>query len=177
MTTFYSAEYDENSLNAEAAEACLNQAASSSKKIHEITLKNVIAKCKLSPIGRKHYKSAYQFLVEDFGSTTYDGRTKITSLDDNLVPEKVATDLILGLDLVINFLGYKIGIDITTHESFLGKKLHKQRSLAKVYDENFHLDFTVILIQNQRFTGDDLEILLKKVIRNSNSSCQVINLV
>ena len=175
MTTFYSAEYDENSLNADAAEACLKFAADSSSKIHEITLKDVISKCKLSIVGEKHYQSAFQFLAESYGDISFTQNKKVITLNEDFVPEKVATDLVLGLDLVVNFLGYRIGIDITTHESFVGKKLRKQQSLHKVYTKDFGLDFTIIMIESKRFESHDLETLLRKVIRNGGS-CQVVSI-
>jgi|GEM_PF-2658659 len=164
-----------NNLNGYAAEACLNKAAAESRKIHSVKLENVIAKCKISQVGRRHYESAFSFLCEDYGNISFEGNKRVSVLDESAVPEGIAADLILGLDVVISFLGYTIGIDITVNENSTGRKLKKKQSLSDVYKKDFEIDFTIILIATERFTSTDLETLLKQAIKDG-SDCQILSI-
>lgn len=172
MTNFNN--YNEDTLNGYAAEACLNKAAAESSKIHSVKLQQVIEKCKHSKIGRKHLEAAYPFLTADYGDISFDGNRRISILDEDAVPEEIATDIILGLDLVVSSFGYNIGIDITVNQDSCGKKLHKKQSLAKVYKEDFDIDFTIILIAEKRFDSCDLEVLLRRAIKDGGN-CQIVS--
>jgi hypothetical protein len=165
----------DNLLNGDAAEACLFKAASESKKIKIVRLEGVLKKCKSSSVGRKYFDQSLPYLVEEFGDSRKIGSKKILIIDESDIPESIATDLVLGLDLVINYMGHIIGIDVTTNPEYIEKKLRKKRALSDVYSRDFDIDHALILVVSERFSFKELEKVIKGVIEKEDY-CQIVSL-
>jgi hypothetical protein len=163
-----------NRLNGRAAEVCLARAISGSKKIKQVKLQGVVEKCASSAIGKKHLNSAIPHLIEDFGESRNINGKDVLFFNPLEIPESIATDMILGLDQVVNYMGHLIGIDITINPEAIGKKLYKKEELANIY-KDFELDHVVILLVSKPFTTEALEKTIKEIIKKGDS-CQIISL-
>lgn len=81
------------------------------------------------------------------------------------VPAEVLLDYAYGIDAVINFRGYIIGIDITVNPSALTQKQRKLQQLKPLWSAA-KIDCAVVLHIGPNTTAEDLVSALRQVIKS-----------
>ena len=85
-------------------------------------------------IGSKRLHQASPYLRSEYGTAvrTREGKNRI-KLEWQHIPAEVILDKVYGLDAVINFRGWTIGIDVTTNPNALVQKQKKLNWLAPLW--------------------------------------------
>lgn len=81
------------------------------------------------PCGRHRLKTAMPCLLSEYGRQQ--GKQFKVNWQD--VPANVILDYVFGVDVVINFRGWCIGIDITTNKSAIADKQAKLKKLQRLW--------------------------------------------
>lgn len=120
--------------------------------VGEFRLFDVIAACKLTPVsfdslhliqvaqrspaGMERISMARPYLKSEYGTPVrkQDGKFDL-QLKWEQIPPSVILDRIYGLDAVVNFRGWNIGIDVTTNPETLIQKRHKLNYLASLWKD------------------------------------------
>ena len=151
-----------NQLNGQAAE-------------HRIKSLCLEAKCKAQPIpttremvqvlesttfGRARLGTCQKWLIREFsecGSFSYE-----------MVPPSEFLDRVLGIDLLINYRGYVLGIDVTVNgsESKLESKFQTHKFLRRAY-ESLGFDKVITLqIEKEPLTAEALREAIRAAIQS-----------
>lgn len=98
-----------------------------------------------SEIGIVRIAQAKPYLISEYGTPTRssDGVYRI-KLDWEQVPSQAILDKVYGLDAVISFRGWCIGIDVTTNPQTLIEKRQKLQWLAPLW-QGIGIDHVVVI--------------------------------
>lgn len=95
---------------------------------------HLIKVARQSSIGRERIRLAQPYLLSEYGTPIRDRDGKYQlELKWDLIPAQVILDRVYGLDAVINFRGWIIGVDITTDPEALIQKRQKLNFLAPLW--------------------------------------------
>ena len=134
----------------------------------------LIETAKQSKAGCERLSQALPYLKSEYGTQyrTPEGKYRI-KLDWRNIPAEAILDKVYGLDAVISFRGWTIGIDVTTDPEALIQKRHKLNWLAHLWRE-IGIDRVAVIhlfIPKQRTiqpkkASSDLISELRQVIKN-----------
>lgn len=98
-----------------------------------------------SPSGIERISSARPYILSEYGTPIrkLDGKYNF-ELKWEDVPSSVILDRIYGLDAVVNFRGWNVGIDVTTNAETLIQKRHKLNYLALLW-KNIGIDCIAVV--------------------------------
>ncbi len=98
-----------------------------------------------SVIGIKRLHQASPYLRSEYGTAvrTREGKNRI-KLEWQHIPAEVILDKVYGLDAVINFRGWTIGIDVTTDPNALVQKRNKLNWLAPLW-KSIGIDYIAVV--------------------------------
>ena len=107
---------------------------------------HLIEVAKQSQIGRDRIQSAKPYLNSEYGTPIRkpDGKYRI-ELDWAQVPAKAILDRVYGLDAVVNFRGWQIGIDVTVNPETLVEKRQKLNWLAPLW-KKIGIDYVAVIL-------------------------------
>lgn len=96
-------------------------------------------------IGIKRLHQASPYLRSEYGTAvrTREGKNRI-KLEWQHIPAEVILDKVYGLDAVINFRGWTIGIDVTTDPNALVQKRNKLNWLAPLW-KSIGIDYIAVV--------------------------------
>lgn len=102
-----------------------------------------------NPVINARYRKALSYLRAESISATY---------SDNCLVDRV-----LGLDAVVNYKGWVIGIDVTLDPSAVQQKSEKLDSLAIAHRE-LGIDLTMVVVVNRNLDATVLQSLIREAI-------------
>ena len=110
-----------------------------------------------SKIGLARIAQAKPYLISEYGTPTRkpDGSYRI-ELDWKQVPSQVILDKVYGLDAVISFRGWCIGIDVTTNGEALIEKRQKLQWLTPLW-QGIGIDHVVVIYLLLRKQSNDVK--------------------
>jgi hypothetical protein len=125
-------------INGFAAEQIVFNLIKSSPKIKSFKLptsEELINIASQSSLGRKRIKSAYPYLLEEFGVNYREENTNQLrqAFDWKLVPNTIILDYIFGIDAVVYILGFVVAIDVTANPNTLEEKQQKLTLLKPLW--------------------------------------------
>jgi hypothetical protein len=157
-------------MNGFLGENALSRAIASSPQIKPLKFdsRELINIAKSTPIGRSRLESAEPFLLKEFGVPVPNKKHQSNKLglDWETLPYTMILDYVFGLDQVISFRGWHLGIDATTNVDAIDEKLAKLRWLKPLWSR-LELDRTVVCHVCQ--TGNDLLTSLRSILQGSST--------
>jgi hypothetical protein len=170
---------DDQHINGYSAERLLLSAVQFSRKIHSVEFdgKVLADAIESDPAGVKHLKTAAPLLFAEFGQeyTNQDGQRVLTLPSLNLLPTSTVMDYVPGIDSCVNYLGCRIGIDVTVNSQSVDKKLCKKRELKNICSV-LKFDRVIIIEVANKFDSQQLESILKPIIKSHSQFLHVIQI-
>ncbi len=123
-------------MNGFAAESMFDRLIRQIPRVKGFTLPDsprLVAIANSTPIGKHRLKTAYPYLLGEYGRQVRSGDRVVPSLDWNEVPAPVVLDYVFGIDRVVSLLGYTVGIDITTDDGAIDEKIAKLNRLRPMW--------------------------------------------
>jgi hypothetical protein len=147
-----------------AGESLLGRLIASCQKLKPIKFnsKQLIEIARQSPIGRQRLARALPYIEAEYGIPIRQKERYCIQLNWESVPASVILDYVFGIDCTISFLGWTIGIDVTTNFDKVESKQDKLQWLAPLW-QSIGIDRTAVCLVGEG--GLDLVTALRQVIK------------
>ncbi len=152
-----------------AGEAIFNQKIAQHPTIKALPLdaKTLIRVACSTKIGRHRLKLAEPYLADEYGIPVRAEDEYNLQFNWEAVPAAVILDRVYAIDSSLCFLGWSLGIDVTTNPNQIESKLNKLQQLKPLWS-SVGIDKTAVCLiqENQGFS--DLKTALRQVIRGAS---------
>lgn len=99
-----------------------------------------------SALGRKRIELARPYLTAEYGRNARQPNGQyLTKLDWSDIPPSVVLDYVYGIDFVINFRGWCLGIDVTANPNAVDDKQSKLDGLQQMW-KAIGIDHTAVFV-------------------------------
>ena len=151
-------------------ENALNRAIASTSTVKPVSFSNrqLLSLAKSTPIGRQRLKAAKPFLLSEFGIPVKkeESQSYQLILDWETLPTNIILDYVFGLDAIVNFRGWFVGIDATTNPHAIDDKLGKLNWLKPLW-KPLDIDLTAVCLMSN--TGCDLVTGLRQILKGDRA--------
>lgn len=152
-----------------AGENLFNQLVAACQKLKRVKFSShqLIKVAQKSTIGRQRLARALPYFKAEYGIPVRHKERYYIHLNWESVPASVILDYLYGIDCTISFLGWTIGVDITTNHHAVESKQNKLQQLAPMW-QAIGIDRTAVCMIDKQCQGDsttDLVTALRQVIK------------